>query len=63
MIEHLQQTRGPAFGFAVHRVLTAADTKDLITKLDYMIGDYKKPIWPASRLKQDGGRGLDGALE
>ncbi|MDQ2832800.1 MAG: STAS/SEC14 domain-containing protein [Acidobacteriota bacterium] len=44
MIEHLQQTRGPAFGFAVHGVLTAADTTDLTAKLDYMIGDYKKPI-------------------
>lgn len=44
MIEHLQETRGPAFGFAVHGVLTAADTRDLTAKLDFMIGDYKKPI-------------------
>ena len=44
MIEHLQQTRGPAFGFAVHGVLTAADMRDLTAKLDHMIGDYKKPI-------------------
>ena len=44
MIEHLKQTRGPAFGFAVHGVLTGADTTELIAKLDQMIGDYKKPI-------------------
>ena len=44
MIEHLEHTRGPAFGFAVHGVLTAADVADLTARLDYMIGSYKKPI-------------------
>jgi hypothetical protein len=44
MIEHLHGTRGPAFGFAVHGVLTDADTADLNTQLDHLIGNYKKPI-------------------
>jgi hypothetical protein len=44
MIEHLQESRGPAFGFAVRGKLTAEDTTGLLSKLDTMIGDYKKPI-------------------
>ncbi len=55
MIEHLQQTRGPAFGFAVHGSVTAADTSDLTAKLDHLIGDYKKPIGVLADLsKMDG---------
>jgi hypothetical protein len=52
MIEHLQLTRGPAVGFAVHGKLTAADTTDLLAKLDAMIGDYKKPIGVLADLTQ-----------
>jgi hypothetical protein len=44
MIENLQQSRGPAFGFAVHGVLTEADTQEVTTQLDHMIGNYKEPI-------------------
>jgi len=44
LIEHLQQARGPAFRFAVHGLLTVADTSDLTAKLDFLVGDYKKPI-------------------
>jgi hypothetical protein len=55
MIEHLQQTRGPAFGFAVHGVLTATDTSDLTARLDYLIGDYKKPIGVLADLSRMGG--------
>ena len=52
MIEHLQESRGPAFGFSVHGKLTAADTTDLLAKLDTMIGDYKKPIGVLADLTQ-----------
>jgi hypothetical protein len=44
MIEHLHESRGPAFGFAVQGVLTEEDTQDLTRRLDHMIGNYKKPI-------------------
>jgi hypothetical protein len=52
MIENLQQSRGPAFGFAVHGLLTAADTQEVTTQLDHMIGNYKKPIGLLADLSQ-----------
>jgi len=52
MIDHLRKTRGPAFGFEVHGVLTAADTLEITTGLEHMIGDYKKPIGVLANLSQ-----------
>jgi hypothetical protein len=52
MIENLQQSRGPAFGFAVHGVLTASDTQEFSEQLDHMIGNYKKPIGLLADLSQ-----------
>jgi hypothetical protein len=52
MIENLQWSSGPAFGFAVHGLLTAADTQEINTQLDQMIGNYKKPIGLLADLSQ-----------
>jgi len=37
MIEHLQETRGPALGFAVRGKLTTVDIQEVITALQRMI--------------------------
>jgi hypothetical protein len=52
MIENLQQGRGPALGFAVHGLLTAADTQQINTQLDQMIGNSKRPIGLLADLSQ-----------
>jgi hypothetical protein len=44
MIEKLQETRGPAFGFAVRGVLTSTDISEVTKGLDHLIGNYKGPI-------------------
>jgi hypothetical protein len=52
LIESLQKSRGPAFRFAVRGLLTEADTRELTTQLDEMIGNYKKPIGLLADLSQ-----------
>lgn len=44
MIEDLNETRGPAMGFSVRGVLTAADIEEVNTYLEHMIGKDTKPI-------------------
>ncbi|SEF43812.1 SpoIIAA-like [Bryocella elongata] len=44
MIEHLQQARGPSFGFTVHGRLTSTDIEDLIAQLDLEVGHDTKPF-------------------
>ena len=44
MIEQLQGTRSPAFGFKVVGQLVPADVADLSTQIDAFIAGQKKPI-------------------
>jgi hypothetical protein len=56
VIENVQQSRGPAFRFTISGVFTTADSEELTTQLDQMIGDNKKPIGVLADLSQ-----MDGA--
>jgi hypothetical protein len=52
MIADLKQARGPAVGFAVRGVLTAADIQEVITYLEQRIGSDKEPIGVLADLSQ-----------
>jgi hypothetical protein len=44
MIEKLDESHGPAFGFKVKGKLTADDISDISTQLDFAIAQHKKPL-------------------